>query len=93
MSHAAIAAVMVAEDLSGHERLVAFSLASFANQEGLAWPGAAVAAARAGLGRSAYLAARDRLVERGMLALGQPAGRGQASAVRLVLAERGPWWD
>ncbi len=94
MSHTAISAVLATENLSGRERLVALSLASFANAEQLAWPGAAVAAARAGLGRSAYLVARDRLVARGLIAGGgQRAGRGQASAVRLLFAEHGPWWD
>ncbi len=94
MSHTAISAVLATENLSGRERLVALSLASFANAEQLAWPGAAVAAARAGLGRSAYLVARDRLVARGLIAGGgQRAGRGQASAVRLLFAEHGPWWE
>lgn len=94
MSHAAIAAVLASEDLSTSERLVAFSLAGFANSEHLAWPGTPVAAARAGLGRSAYLAARDRLLDRGLIVVDdQRAGCGQASTVRLVFAECGPWWE
>lgn len=58
VGHSAIAAGLAAQDLSASERLVAFSLASFANSDQLAWPGTSVAAARAGLGRSAFLAAR-----------------------------------
>jgi hypothetical protein len=49
------------------ERLVAFSLASFAGHDARAWPGAATAAARAGLSRSRYLHDRDQLVRRGLL--------------------------
>jgi hypothetical protein len=60
MSHAAIAAVLRLEGVSAGERLAAFSLASFANREHRAWPGTPVAAARAGLSRSQYLAARGR---------------------------------
>jgi hypothetical protein len=59
MSYQAIAAALALEDLSAGERLVAFSLASFANREQRAWPGTPVAAARAGLSRSQYLAARE----------------------------------
>jgi hypothetical protein len=62
MSHRAIAAALALDDLSAGERLAAFSLASFANRQQLAWPGTRVAAARAGLSRSQYIAARDRLV-------------------------------
>ena len=62
VSHAAIAAVLARDDLAAGERLVAFSLASFANREQLAWPGLAAATARAGLGRSRYLEAREQLV-------------------------------
>ena len=39
MSHAAIAAALAAEDLSVSQRLVAFSMASFANSDQLAWAG------------------------------------------------------
>ena len=49
MSRAAIAAALALDDVAGGERLVAFSLASFANREHLAWPGTPAAAARAGL--------------------------------------------
>ncbi len=94
MSHAAIAAVLASEDLATSERLVAFSLASFANSEHLAWPGTPAAAARAGLGRGVFLAARDRLVARGVVVVEDVrGGRGQASVVRLVFALRGPWWE
>ncbi len=49
VSRQAIAAALAREDLAGGERLVAFSLASFAGRDGRAWPGAPAAAARAGL--------------------------------------------
>jgi hypothetical protein len=45
MSHVAIAAALALEDVSVGERLVAFSLASFANREHRAWPSTPVAAA------------------------------------------------
>ena len=48
MSHQAIAAVLARDDLSGGERLVALPLASFADRESRAWPGAPAASARAG---------------------------------------------
>jgi hypothetical protein len=67
MSHAAIAAVLVRNDLSAGERLVAWSLASFANRDHRASPGIPAAATRAGLSRSRYLELRDRLVRRGLL--------------------------
>jgi hypothetical protein len=67
MSREAIAAALARTDLSSGERLVAFSLASFADRENLAWPGTPAAAARAGMERSGYLEARDRLVRRGLL--------------------------
>ena len=94
MSHTAIAGVLALDELSAGERLVAWSFASFANREQLAWPGIAAAAARAGLGRSRYLEARERLVRRGLLEVEQRGvGRGQASAVRPLFAQSGPWWD
>ena len=94
MSHAAIAAVLAAEDWTPTERLAAFSLASFANAQQIAWPGNRVAAARAGLGRSTYLAARERLAARGLIVLAdQPVGRGRPGTLRLAFAEHGPWWD
>ena len=52
MSVTAIAAALAREGLSAGERLVAFSLASFADRENRAWPGAPAAAARAGLSRA-----------------------------------------
>ena len=48
MSHAAIAPVLARHDLSAGERLVAWSLASFANRDQRAWPGIPAATARAG---------------------------------------------
>ena len=81
-----------ASDLSAGERLVAFSLASFANRENRAWPGAPAAAARAGLSRSRYLQARDQLVRRGLIVVEDTAtGRGRASTLGLRFADEGPW--
>ncbi len=48
MSRQAIAAALARDDLSSGERLVAFSLASFADRENRARPGTPTAAARAG---------------------------------------------
>ncbi len=94
MSHAAIAAVLARDDLSAGERLVALSLASFANREQLAWPGISAGAARAGLSRSRYLQAREQLTRRGLLAVeDRGCGRGHATAVRLLFAQSGPWCD
>lgn len=94
MSHAAIAAVLARDDLAAGERLVAWSLASFANRDQVAWPGLAAATSRAGLGRSRYLDARDGLVHRGLLHIEQQGtGRGQTTVVRLLFAQSGPWWD
>ena len=94
MSHAAIAAVLRLEDVSAGERLAAFSLASFANREHRAWPGTPVAAARAGLSRSQYLAARDALARRGLVEIDNPGGgRGHSPVVSLRFAAAGPWFD
>lgn len=94
MSHAAVAAVLARDKLSTGERLVAWSLASFANREQVAWPGVAAAAARAGLSRSRYLEAREPLVRRGLLEVkSRGVGRGQASVVRLLFAQSGPWCE
>jgi hypothetical protein len=94
MSREAIAAALAREDLSCGERLVAFSLASFADRENRARPGTPAAAARAGLARSRFLEARDRLVRRGLLVVEQAAaGRGRASTLMLRFAELGPWSD
>jgi hypothetical protein len=94
MSRQAIAAVLARDDLASGERLVAFSLASFADRGNRAWPGAPAAAARAGLCRSRYLQARGQLVARGLVAVEERAtGRGRASTVKLAFADAGPWWD
>ena len=94
MSREAIAAALARTDLSSGERLVAFSLASFADHENLARPGTPAAAARAGMQRSGYLEARDRLVRRGLLVVEVAAkGRGKASTLALPFAAEGPWWD
>ncbi|MHB1834476.1 MAG: DnaA N-terminal domain-containing protein [Solirubrobacteraceae bacterium] len=94
MSHTAIAAVLARPDLSIGERLVALSLASFANRDDRAFPGNAAAAARAGLGRSRYLAVREQLVTRGLIAVESAGrGRGQATTLITLFAQSGPWWD
>ena len=80
LSYAAIAAVLARPAVSAGERLAAFSLASYANRDELAWPGTSVAAARAGMSASAFLEARDRL-------------GGKASTLRLLFAQTGPWWE
>ncbi len=94
MSRQAIAAVIARSDLASGERLVALSLASFANREHRAWPGAPAASARAGLRRSRYQEAREELVRRGLVAVDERAtGRGRASTISLTFADTGPWWD
>jgi hypothetical protein len=94
VSRQAIAAALARDDLAGGERLVAFSLASYAGRDGRAWPGAPAAAARAGLSRSRYLHDRDRLVRRGLIVVEEVAsGRGRASTVALPFAADGPWWE
>lgn len=94
MSRQAVAAALARDDLAGGERLVAFSLASFAGRDGRAWPGAPAAAARAGLSRSRYLHDRDQLVRRGLIVVEEMAsGRGRASTVALPFAAGGPWWE
>ena len=94
MSHQAIAAVLAMHDLSCGERLVAFSLASFADRDSRARPGTPAAAGRAGLKRSWFLEARDMLVRRELVVVEQAAtGRGRASTLWLVFAETGPWWE
>ena len=94
MSHQAIAAVLADHDLSSGERLVAFSLASFADRENRTRPGTPAAAERAGLRRSWFLEARDMFVRRGLVVVEQAAtGRGRASTLWLAFAETGPWWD
>jgi hypothetical protein len=94
MSRAAIAAALAPEDVFCGERLVAFSLASFADRENRARPGTPTAAGRAGLARSRFLEARDRLVRRGLVIVEDAAsGRGRASTVALPFAQMGPWWE
>jgi hypothetical protein len=94
VSHAAIAAAIALRPASTGEQLTALSLASFANREHRAWPGARIAAARAGLSRSQYLACREALERRGHLRVhGGPLGRGQSQPVTLVFAATGPWCD
>jgi len=94
VSHVAIAAALALEDMSCGERLAAFSLASFANREHRAWPGTRVAAARAGLSRSQYLAARDGLQKRGLVVVEElGGGRGHSPVVTLLFAQSGPWLE
>ena len=94
VSRDAIAAALARDDLPSGERLVAFSLASFAGADNRAWPGAPAAAARAGLSRSRYLYDRDRLLQRGLVVVEQAAsGRGRASTVALPFVTQGPWWE
>ena len=94
MSHRAIAAVLARTDLSIGERLVALSLASFTNREERAFPGNAPAAARAGLGPSRYLEAREQLVSRRLVAIEETGrGRGQATTLIALFAQSGPWSD
>ncbi len=94
VSRQAIAAALARSDLAGGERLVAFSLASFAGRDDRAWPGAPAAAVRAGLSRSRYLYVRDRLVERGLVVVeSEASGRGRASVLALPFVSAGPWWE
>ena len=94
MSHDAVAAVLARHDLVCGDRLTAFSLASFAGRGHRAFPGAAAAARRAGLSRSRYLQARDRLVRRGLVVVeAEASGRGRSSMLVLAFAEFGPWWE
>src|ERR1700729_3777329 len=90
MSHRAIAAALALRDASSGERLVAFSLASFANRDERCWPGTRIAAARAGLSRSKYLYARERLARRGLITVDTRPGRGNSAPVTLTFAEHGP---
>jgi hypothetical protein len=88
VSYRAIACALALEDVSIGERLVAFSLASYANRAHLAWPASRTAAARAGLSRRQYLAARDRLAARRLVALGHETDG--VVVMRLKFAEDGP---
>jgi hypothetical protein len=92
MSYRTIAAALALEDVSIGERLVAFSLASFADAEHQTFVGNPAAAARAGLSRSQYLAAREQLEARGWVSVAAPGGgRGRSSTLTLGFAVRGPW--
>jgi hypothetical protein len=94
MSRQAIAAALARADLSSGERLVAFSLASFADRENRARPGTPAAAGRAGLKRSWFLEAREALERRGLVVVEQATtGRGRASSLWLAFAYAGPWWE
>jgi hypothetical protein len=90
MSYRAVAGALALEDVSVGERLVAYSLASYAGRDHRAWPAARTAAVRAGLSRRQYLAARAVLVERGLVIVEEVAGRPAGSTVvRLRFAEDG----
>ncbi len=95
MSHVSVSSALALDArVSAGERLAAFSLASFANREHRAWPGTRVAAARAGLSRSQFIAARDSLARRGLLVIEQPGGgRGNSPVVFLSFAAEGPRVD
>ena len=94
MSYRAIAAALALREVSTGERLVVFSLASYANSDQQAWPSDEVAAARSGLRRSRYLAARRSLAERGLIQIEQPGrGRGKSTLVTLLYAEHGSGHD
>jgi hypothetical protein len=94
VSHTAIAAALALPDVSVGERLAAYSLASYANGEHLAWPGTRLAAARAGLSKSQYLAAREALQRREVITVQETTGgRGRSSLVAVGFAQRGPWCD
>ncbi len=91
MSHTAIAAALALGDVSPSERLVAFSLASYANRDGTAYPGNPAAAARAGLSRSRYLHARDQLARRGLISITDSGGgRGRSTTIALSFVNAGP---
>ncbi len=86
--------VPAGRDLLCGERLVAFSLASFADRDGRARPGTPAAAGRAGLKPSWFLEARNMLVRRGLVVVERATtGRGRASTLWLAFAETGPWWE
>jgi hypothetical protein len=94
MSREAIAAALARNDLAAGERLVAFSLASFAGRGARTLVGTPAAAGRAGLKRSWFLEARELLERRGLVVVEHAAtGRGRASTLCLPFAETGPWWD
>ena len=88
MSYRAIAAALELREVSTGERLVAFSLASYANSDRQAWPNNEVAAARAGLARSRYLAARRSLAERGLIQIEHAGGTNREIAQTLFVTEK-----
>ena len=58
------------------------------------FPAPTAAAQRAGLSRSRYLQARDRLVRRGLVVVeAEASGRGRSSTLVLAFAASGPWWE
>ena len=92
MSYRTIAAALALEDVSIGERLVAFSLASYADAEHQTFVGNPAAAARARLSRSQYLAAREQLEGRELISVAvEGGGRGRSSTLTLGFAKRGPW--
>jgi DnaA N-terminal domain len=92
MSYRTIAAALALEDVSIGERLVAFSLASYADAEHQTFVGNPAAAARTGLSRSQYLAAREQLEGRELISVAaEGGGRGRSSTLTLGFATRGPW--
>jgi hypothetical protein len=94
MSYRAIAAALALRDVSTGERLALFSLASYANSDQQGWPSDEVAAIRAGLARSRYLAARGALAERGLIRIEHVGrGRGKSSLVSLLFAEHNAGHD
>jgi DnaA N-terminal domain len=94
VSRTAIAAALARDDLGTGERLVAFSLASFADRDARTLAGTPAAAGRAGLKRSWFLEARELLERRGLVVVERAGiGRGRASTLWLPFAETGPWWD
>jgi hypothetical protein len=92
MSYRTIAAALALEDVSIGERLVTFSLASYADAEHQTFVGNPAAAARAGLSRSQYLAAREQLEAHGLISVAAAGGgRGRSSTLTLDFATRGFW--
>jgi hypothetical protein len=94
MSYRTVAAALALEDVSIGDRLVAFSLATYADAEHQTFVGNPAAAARAGLSRSQYLAAREQLEGRDLISVAaEGGGRGRSSTLTLDFAKRGPWRD
>jgi hypothetical protein len=92
LSYLTIAAALALEEVSIGERLVGFSLASYADAEHQTFVGNPTAATRAGLSRSQYLAAREQLERRGLISVAvDGGGRGRSSTLTLDFATCGPW--